>query len=319
MNELVEVGVFAPGGDAGPGAPLEPMTGPRRYLTKRRALAALLALATVLAVLLVGRWRAATDHGGQRPAEPFRIAGNLYYVGANDVASFLVTGPEGHVLIDGGYPGTAPMIIASIAKLGFDVGDVSVLLNSEPHFDHAGGLAALQQASGAELWVSEASARAIASGGYDPDVALPWRALAWAIRYPAPRVDHRFGDGATVRVGPVALTAHVTGGHSRGCTSWAFPVRDGDRELHVVSACSLVTLEVARYPGHRADVERTLRVLRGLPADIWVTSHARLWGRYRKYVARATAKRPADPFIDPEGYRAYIDSGEARFRRGAVH
>jgi len=289
-----------------------------RHLTRRRLLAVLLGLAAILVVALFGMWRDASNHGGQKPAEPFRIAGNLYYVGANDVASFLLTGPEGHVLIDGGFPGTAPMIMASIARFGFDIRDVRVLLNSEPHFDHAGGLAELQKASGAELWASEASAVVLAAGGVDPDTHLAARAFLTVLRYPAPRVDHRVRDGDTVRVGPLALTAHLTGGHTRGCTSWSFPVRDGERVLNVVSACSLVRLGIGEYPGQRADFERTFRVLRGLPADVWVTSHARLFGRYRKFAARATAKNPADPFIDPRGYRAYIDRGEARFRSGIV-
>lgn len=291
-----------------------------RHLTRKGWLMVLLGLAVVPAVVLFGKWRDASNHGGQAYAEPFRIAGNLYYVGASDVTSFLLTGPEGHVLIDGGYPGTAPMIMASIAKLGFDIRDVKLLLNSEPHGDHAGGLAALQQASGARLWASEASADVIAAGGDDPDIALPLRALVWMgiAGYPAARVDHRFGDGATIRLGTTEITAHVTGGHTRGCTTWSFPVREGDRVLRVVSACSLVVLQGMRYPGQRADMERTFRVLRGLPADIWVTSHGRLFGRYRKFAARDTAKSPADPFIDPQGYRAYVDSGEARFRRGVV-
>ena len=123
-----------------------------RHLTKRFRLIVLLGLASVLALVLVGRWLNATKRGGQEPAEPFRIAGNLYYVGANDVAAFLITGPGGHIVLDGGYPSTAPMIMASIAKLGFNIKDVKVLLNSEPHPDHAGGLGVLQQASGAELW-----------------------------------------------------------------------------------------------------------------------------------------------------------------------
>jgi metallo-beta-lactamase class B len=289
-----------------------------RQLTKRRLMILLAGVLGVIAAVLFGKWRDATKRGGQLPAEPFRIAGNLYYVGANDVTSFLITGPQGHVLIDGGYPGTAPMIIASIAKLGFDIADVKVLLNSEPHYDHAGGLAELQKASGAELWASEASADALASGGYDRGTPLPMRAVSWAIRYPAPRVDHRFKDGDTIRLGPIQLTAHITGGHTRGCTSWSFPVQDGDRVLQVVSACSLVVLQGTGYPGYRTDFERTFRVLRSLPADIWVSSHARLWGRYRKFVARDTAKSPTAPFVDPEGYRAYIDTAEARFRRGVV-
>ena len=298
------------------------MTGRRTpdRLTRRRWPLILLGVVVVLVVVFGPKWKAQSDRGGQLPAEPFRIAGNLYYVGANDVAAFLVTGPEGHVLIDGGYPGTPPLIMASIAKLGFDIRDVKVLLNSEPHSDHAGGLAALQEASGAELWASAPSAAAIESGGDDPDIFLPLRMLIWSglLRYPAARVDHRFADGDTIRVGPLALVAHITGGHTRGCTSWSFVVRDGGRDLDVVNACSLVTLQASQYAGQRADFERTFRMLRGLPADIWVTSHARLWGRYRKFVARDTARTPADPFVDPEGYRAYIDTGEARFRRGHV-
>ena len=139
------------------------------HFTKRYRLVVLLGLVSVLALVLVGRWLNATKRGGQGPAEPFRIAGNFYYVGATDAAAFLITGPEGHIVLDGGYPSTAPMIIASIAKLGFSIKDVKVLLNSEPHPDHAGGLGVLQQASGAELWASEASAYTLASGGDDPD------------------------------------------------------------------------------------------------------------------------------------------------------
>jgi metallo-beta-lactamase class B len=140
-------------------------------------LVVLLALVSVLGLVLIGRWLNATKRGGQGPAEPFRIAGNLYYVGATDAAAFLITGPEGHIVLDGGYPSTAPMIIASIAKLGFSIKDVKVLLNSEPHPDHAGGLGVLQQTSGAELWASEPSAVTLASGGDDPDGVLPLRAL----------------------------------------------------------------------------------------------------------------------------------------------
>ena len=272
-------------------------------------------------VILLGRWLNATKIGGQQPAEPFRIAGNFYYVGANDIAAFLITGPEGHVVLDAGYPTTAPMIMASIAKLGFDIKDVKVLLNSEPHPDHAGGLGVLQQASGAELWASDANADAIASGGDDPDVVLPLRALLriGLVGYPATRVDHRFKDGETIRVGPTALTAHITAGHTRGCTSWSFPVRDGDRVLNVVSVCDTGVLEMSSYPEQAADRERSLRVLRSLPADIWVTNHARPWGRYRKFVASPTAKNPVDAFIDPDGYRAYIDAAEAELREGRVH
>ena len=289
--------------------------------TKRFGLVVLLGLASLLALVFIGRWLNATKRGGQGPAEPFRIAGNFYYVGATDAAAFLITGPEGHIVLDGGYPSTAPMIIASIAKLGFSIKDVKVLLNSEPHPDHAGGLGVLQQASGAELWASEASAYSLASGGDDPDVVLPLRALVriGILGYPKMRVAHRFKDGDTIRLGPLALTAHITGGHTRGCTSWSFSVRDGERNLNVVSACDLGVLGVIRYPEQAADLERSFRVLRSLPVDIWVTCHARSWGRYRKFVASLAAKNPTEPFIDPDGYRAYIDTAERDFRSGRVH
>jgi metallo-beta-lactamase class B len=289
---------------------------------KREMVAFVLVLAAILAVFLGRLWKTTVDRSGSEPAEPFRIAGNLYYVGANNVSAFLVTGPEGHVVLDGGYPNTGPMIIASIAQLGFDIKDVKVLLNSIPGRDRAGGLAALQQASGAKLWASESSAGVIATGGDDPDIALPIRTLVQIgiLGFPPARVDHRFKDGDTIRVGPIALTAHVTGGSTRGCTSWSFPVRDGERVLNVVSACPLgAVTPVMGYPEQRADIERSLRVLRSLPADIWVTSASRSWGRYRKFVASKTAKNPVDAFIDPEGYRAYIDTAEAEFRQGKVH
>jgi metallo-beta-lactamase class B len=279
------------------------------------------ALAVVAVIVLGWLWKTTVDSNGQGAAEPFRIAGNFYYVGGDAITSFLITGPEGHVLLDGGYPADAPMILANIATLGFDITDVKVLLNSEPMREHAGGLAALQKASGAKLWASEASAFMLVSGGDNPDMPLPARTLIQIglLGYPPARVDRRFKDGETIRVGPIALTAHVTGGSTRGCTSWSFPVRDGDRVLNVVSACPLGVAIGMRYPEQRADIERSLRVLRSLPADIWVTSRGRSWGRYRKFVASKDAKNPVDAFIDPEGYRVYIDAAEAEFRQGVVH
>jgi metallo-beta-lactamase class B len=289
--------------------------------TKRFRLSILLGLLIVVALIFVGRRLNATKRGGQGPAEPFRIAGNFYYVGATDVSAFLITGPEGHIVIDGGYPSTAPMIMASIAKLGFNIKDVKVLLNSEPHPDHGGGLVVLQKASGAKLFASEASAYSLAHGGDDPDIVLPMRLLLrlGIVGYPPARVDHVFKDGDTIRVGPLALTAHITGGHTRGCTSWSFPVHDNGRVLNVVSACDLEPLGTSQYPEQKDDIERSIRLLRSLPADIWVTCHARWWGRYRKFVASRNAKDPVQPFIDTAGYRAYLDSAEARFNRGVMH
>jgi metallo-beta-lactamase class B len=270
------------------------------------------------------KWHAAVERGGQQPADPFRIAGNLYYVGASDVASFLITGPEGHVLIDGGYPGSTDLIKNSIAQLGFKITDIKVIVNSEPLHDHAGGIADLQKASGAQVWASDSSAETLESGGEtDPAGPMLYRVIVTVgmQRFPPVHVDHRLKDGDTVRVGPIELVAHVTPGRSQGCTTWTFPVRDGNRVLNVVDLCNLTPQPGMRladpqyYPGIRTDFEKTFSIARSLPVDIWVTSHARDFGRYRKYTQRGATADSAAPFIDRAGYLAYIDSGEARFRR----
>jgi metallo-beta-lactamase class B len=289
--------------------------------SKRSQMAVLIVLSILVALIFVGRRMNERKIGGQGVAEPFRIAGNFYYVGATDASAFLITGPEGHIVIDAGYPTTAQLVMASIAKLGFNIKDVKVLLNSEPHPDHGGGLVVLQQASGAKLYASEPSAYSLTHGGDDPDIVLPVRALLrlGLVGYPSARVDHVIKDGETVRVGPLAVTAHITPGHTRGCTSWSFPVQDNGRVLNVVSVCDVERLGTIRYAEQDSDVLRSIRFLRTLPADVWVTNHAREWGRYRKFVASKTAKDPVQPFIDPAGYRALLDSGEARLRRGVVH
>jgi metallo-beta-lactamase class B len=280
----------------------------------------LLAAAIALVILLGSLWRSAIKRNRSVPDEPFAIAGDLYYVGSTGVTAFLLTGPEGHVLIDGGYPETAPLIIASIAKLGFNIKDVKVLLNSHAHFDHAGGLRELQQASGAQLWVSEGDAPILAAGGAGDHATYgPLRFLGFG-RFPAPRVDHRFKDGDTVRVGPVTLTARVTAGHTPGCTSWSFPVRDGERDLLAVDICSLTLLpfmkfvEPESYPGIRTDFARSFQTLRNLPADIFLGSHGSFFDIERKRNERGNAKDPAEPFIDRQGYLRFIDQAEKRFR-----
>jgi metallo-beta-lactamase class B len=281
----------------------------------------LIALGAVgaITVFLGYQWQAAINRNRSVPDEPFKIAGNLYYVGSTGVTSFLLTGPDGHVLIDGGYPETAPLIIGSIKKLGFNIKDVKVLLNTHAHFDHSGGLRELQDSSGAQLWISEGDAGLIARGGAGDRVYGPLRFLGVG-RFPAPRIDHRFKSDTTIRVGPVAVTAHVTAGHTPGCTSWSFPVRHNNRDLFAVDICSLSLLpfmsfvEPESYPGIRSDFERSFTTLRDLPADIFLGAHGSFFDLERKHRESATAKDAADPFIDRVGYLEYIDAMEKRFR-----
>ena len=282
--------------------------------------------AGALLVTLFLLWQSAIRKNRSIPDEPFRIAGNLYYVGSTGITSFLVTGSEGHILIDGGYPETAPLIIGSIRTLGFDIHDVKILLNTHAHDDHAGGLRELQDSSGAQLWVSEGDAEVMAAGSNAADPALgPLRHVARLFgHFDPPRIDHRFKDGDTVRLGPLALTAHVTAGHTRGCTSWSFPVRDGERDLLAVDVCSLTLMPFVRlvgkesYPGIRSDFEHSFQTLRNLPADIFLGSHGSFFGLSRKRAARATAANPVDPFIDRAGYLAYINRSEALLRQAVA-
>lgn len=285
---------------------------------KRRRLI-VLSIVVLLVSFLIYQWRAAIHRNRSIPDEPFQIGEHLYYVGSTGVTSFLLTGPDGDILIDGGYPETAPLIIQSIAKLGFDIKDVKVLLNTHAHFDHAGGLRALQQASGAQLWVSERDAPIVASGGRaDRSSYGPLRMLGIG-RFPAPRVDHVFSTDTTIRVGPLAVTAHLTPGHTPGCTSWSFVVPHPGRDLLAVDVCSLTLLPFMKlsdpqvYPGIRSDFRQSFQTLRSLPADIFLGSHGSFFGLAKKHRAQASASDPVEPFIDPDGYRRFIAGAEADF------
>ncbi|QNP54006.1 metallo-beta-lactamase [Hymenobacter qilianensis] len=226
-------------------------------------------------------------------------------------------------MIDGGYPGSAPMILKSIATLGFAIKDVKILLNSHAHLDHAGGLAALQQASGAQLWVSEADADMMASGGASNRNMAPVNLLVYLglLKYPSPRIDHQFQDGEQIRLGPIQLTAHLTPGHTPGCTTWSFPVRDGNRELLAVNVGGLtLPMPASLFDWSydavtKQDFEQTFKTLRSLPADIYLTPHARAFSLKRKLQERATAHDPVAPFLDRAGYLEDIGKAEAAFRK----
>ncbi len=256
-----------------------------------------------------------------QPEEPFRIAGNLYYVGANSVTVFLITTPKGHILIDGGFTETVPMIRSGVEKLGFHFEDIKILLNSHAHFDHCGGLGEIQEQTGAHFFAHEREAPLLERGGLGDDLLGdegPYRPI---------KVDRCLEDGEVVEWGGVKLKAHLTAGHTRGCTSWAFDIAEGEKTYRVVSICSLSVLEGMRYgseptyPDIQEDFERSFDTLESLPVDIFLASHAGFFNleeKRKRLENGSVSKGSPHPFVDPEGYLAYIAKARKRFENAVA-
>jgi metallo-beta-lactamase class B len=244
-----------------------------------------------------------------QPVEPLRIAENLYYVGASDIASYLITTPGGHILIDGGFVETAPQIESNIQKLGFKLADVKLLLNTHAHFDHAGGLAELKAKSGAELYATAADALLLQSGGKE-DFRFGDEG-----KFPVVKVDRQLADGEKVALGGTELTAHLTPGHTRGCTTWTFKAG----ALDVVIVCSASILDYRfvgkeSYPGIAADFERTFATLKSLPVQIFLAPHGGFFDLASKRERAASGMGLRNPFVDPDGYKAWVEKAESAFR-----
>ena len=243
------------------------------------------------------------------PFPPFKAIGNIYYVGTSGVSSWLITTPRGHILIDGALPQSPPQILANIHALGFDIHDVKYLLNSHAHFDHAGGLAALKRESGAVMVASAADRGILESGhiGYGPTAD---------ILVPPVHVDRVVGNGDTVRLGGVTLTAHLTPGHTPGCTSWTMDVRgdDGARH-HVFFHCSTTTggqkLVPESYPGMVADYRATFAYIGAVHADVFLAPHANFFDLQAKRARQIAGD--ANAFVDPGGLQAYNAQSEREF------
>jgi metallo-beta-lactamase class B len=255
----------------------------------------------------------ATSRSRNQPVAPFRIIGNLYYVGASDITSYLIVTPAGDILLDGGFVETAPQIEANIQKLGFHLSDVKILLNSHAHYDHAGGLAELKRATGASLHASSADAALLASGGHNDFF------FGNTLTFPSVKPDRLLNDGDLVSLGGITLTAHVTAGHTKGCTSWATTVEENGKAYPVVFVCSTSVLAGYRlvnnpaYPAIAEDYAKTFQILRSLPCEVFLASHGAFFDLTGKREALARGAKP-NPFIDAAGYRAYLDRSEASFQ-----
>lgn len=238
------------------------------------------------------------------PFEPFRIIGNIYFVGAAGVSAFLIKGEQGSILLDGGLPETGPVIARNVAKLGFEMTSVKVLLNSHAHYDHSGGLAELHRLSDAKIVASQED-RAALEAGIDSFGT-----------FPKVHVDRVIGDGETVQVSGNTMTAHVTPGHTKGCTTWTTDAVEAGKTYHVVFSCSVSVVEPlagnTKYPNIVADYERTFARLKAMPCDVFLAPH----GGQFDLEAKRKKQLAGDPlaFVDPGAWKRYLEESEAAYR-----
>lgn len=239
------------------------------------------------------------------PVEPFTIIGNVHYVGTADLASYLITTPSGHILIDAPMEENVPHLLASIAALGFDEGDVEILLNSHAHFDHAGGFAAIREHTGARLLVSPPDAELLEQGGRN-DFAF---GDAGAFR--PVEVDGFIEDGQEIELGGVRLRAVATPGHTMGGTSWVMDVEENGRDLTVLFANSMSApgydlVDNERYPEIMRDYRKSFERLEQIEADVFLSTHGSFI-RLRDKIAALLHDPGSNPFIDPDASKRYVE------------
>lgn len=245
------------------------------------------------------------------PFQPHRVAGNVYYVGSRDISSYLVTAPDGHAIINSGFEETVPLIRASVEKLGFKMTDVKVLLHSHAHSDHVAGHALLQELTGAQVFVMKGDDDVIRSGGKGQYLYTDSR---WR---PCP-VDRVLKDDDAIEIGGTKLVARRTPGHTRGCTTWTCQVADGDRTLDVVIVGSpnvnpgFQLVNNTDYPEIAEDYAAGFAILKKLKCDVFLGAHGKYYGMLEKFENYGDGK--PNPFIDPDGYKAYIEERESAFR-----
>ena len=277
----------------------------------RRVLAAVVVL---LVPVISQRSALSQTNDWLEPFPPFRIAGNLYYIGSRGLASYLVTTPEGHILINSNLEKSVPMLRASIEKLGFKYSDVRILLISHAHWDHNAGSALIKKETGAKYMVMAEDVSAVESGGktdfnYGNDEGT---------YYPATKVDRTLRDKEEVKLGGAVLVAHLTAGHTKGCTTWTMKIGDGAKALNAVIVCSpnvnpgYKLVNNAAYPRIADDYARMFKTLASLPCDLFLGAHGSYYHLETKY--GRMEKGDASAFVDPAGYQKFIAAKTAEFQ-----
>ena len=248
--------------------------------------------------------RAQIDFDAPFPAH--HMIGNVYFVGTAALGTFLITTPDGHILINSDFERTVPMIRRGVEALGFDFADIEIILGSHAHGDHMEADALVKELTGAEVVAMAEDVpalRAMQPGGKP---------------HPIDRVIH---DGDTVSLGGTTLTAHLTPGHTKGCTTWTFEVEENGQRYDAVIVCSFgvndnyILVDNANYPGIVADYERTFAKARSLDVDVFLGAHG-FWfdleGKYERL--QSPSSGATNPYVDPDGYLEHVDLQESRFR-----
>jgi len=272
----------------------------------------ILRLLAVFLLLSTAAWSQARQGGAARgnavagidwnkPFPAHKVIGNVYFVGSEQLGSFLIATPDGHILINSDYEETVPVIRAAVEKLGFKFTDIKIVLGSHAHPDHMTGDALVKELTGAKVMAMEEDVPALTN-------IRPGGKL-----HPIDRVLH---DGDTVTLGGTTLVARLTPGHTKGCTTWTLKTAEGGKTYDVVIVGS-VSLNAANlvnntaYPNIQEDFIKSFKVLRSLPADVFLGSHTGFYRMSEKYAR--LEKGESNPFIDPAGYKTLIDSSEQAF------
>jgi metallo-beta-lactamase class B len=245
-----------------------------------------------------------------QPVKPFQIIGNIYYVGTNNLACYVIKSNAGLILLDTAMQESGPIVRANIEALGFKLNDIKIMLSSHAHFDHVAGHADMKAATGAKVCATKADAEILESGGKKGFHPI-------APYYKPVKVDEILKDGATVRLGEVAMTAHLTPGHTEGNTAWTMTTEDNGKKYNVVFTSSMSINPGVRmvnnptWAGVAEAYAKSFQILKSLPCDVFLGPHAPFFAMAEK-VKRLGAQ--PNPFIDPQGFRRFITMNERNYR-----
>ena len=250
-------------------------------------------------------WEITPTTNDNAPFPGHKVIGNVYYVGTADYASFLITSDQGHILINPDFEDSVDLIRASTEKLGFRFRDIKVILISHAHGDHAAGTAKMKEMTGAQVMVMDA------------DVPVMEHPPAGRGAFPPVVISRVLHDKDEVVLGGNTLTAHLTAGHTKGCTTWTLKTTEAGKTYNVVIVGSIgvnnasALVNNAQYPGIADDYQKAFRDLRTMPCDVFLASHGKMYGLNEKF-PRLSQAGP-NPFIDPDGFKAHIKLMERAF------